>query len=82
MIISAGQWTPQAQDLYDLLILIFSDGSGRGLADLDALQKNSGLSDTEWEDLLQYTIQACRMRSRGINIITKIDDCSLFIIRF
>jgi len=54
-----GQWTPQAKDLYDLLILTFSDASGRCLADLDFLQKNSGLSATEWEDLLQYTVQVC-----------------------
>jgi len=54
-----GQWTPQAKDLYDLLILTFSDASGQRLADLDLLQKSSGLSATEWEDLLQYTVQAC-----------------------
>lgn len=50
-----GQWTPQAQSLYDLLILTFSkDGK---LGDLPGLQQKSGLSDDEWEDLLQYTIQ-------------------------
>ncbi|KAF8902149.1 peptidase family M49-domain-containing protein [Gymnopilus junonius] len=52
----AGQWTPQALDLYDLLILIFSSEQG-GLADVDTLQKTSGLTPTEWEDLLQYTSQ-------------------------
>lgn len=42
-------------DLYDLLILTFSkDGK---LADLAALQKTAGLTDAEWEDLLQYTVQ-------------------------
>ncbi|KAH9484285.1 Dipeptidyl peptidase 3 [Psilocybe cubensis] len=51
-----GQWTPQAQDLYDLLITIFSGENG-SLANVDALQKKSGLSTTEWEDLLQYTSQ-------------------------
>ncbi|KAF8910937.1 aflatoxin-detoxifizyme [Gymnopilus junonius] len=51
-----GQWTPQALDLYDLLILIFSSEQG-GLADVDTLQKTSGLTPTEWEDLLQYTSQ-------------------------
>jgi dipeptidyl-peptidase-3 len=61
---SAGQWTPQAQDLYDLLVLMFIDDSGQGLADLDALQKSSGLSATEWGDLLQYTIQACWIYKR------------------
>lgn len=59
LIIFLGQWTAQAKDLYDLLILTFSDASGRRLADLDFLQKNSGLSATEWEDLLQYTVQVC-----------------------
>ncbi|KIY70973.1 aflatoxin-detoxifizyme [Cylindrobasidium torrendii FP15055 ss-10] len=49
------QWTPQAIDLYDLLILTFSkDGK---LSDLEALQKTAGLTDAEWEDLLQYTVQ-------------------------
>jgi hypothetical protein len=52
-----GQWTPQAQELYDLLILTFSDGKG-GLADLDVLQTSAGLTSSEWEDLLQYTTQA------------------------
>ncbi|KAF8201843.1 aflatoxin-detoxifizyme [Pholiota molesta] len=51
-----GQWTPQAQELYDLLILTFSDGKG-GLADLDVLQTSAGLTSSEWEDLLQYTTQ-------------------------
>ncbi|KAI0722500.1 aflatoxin-detoxifizyme [Earliella scabrosa] len=50
-----GQWTPQAQKLYDLLILTFSE-NGK-LADLEALQQKSGLSADEWEDLLQYTSQ-------------------------
>ncbi|KZP31688.1 aflatoxin-detoxifizyme [Athelia psychrophila] len=50
-----GQWTPQAQNLYDLLILTFSD-HGKPV-DLAALQKKAGLTDEEWEDLLQYTTQ-------------------------
>jgi dipeptidyl-peptidase III len=45
----------QAQQLYDLLILIFND-SGK-LADLDALKNKSGISDQAWSDLLQYTSQ-------------------------
>ncbi|KAI0093655.1 aflatoxin-detoxifizyme [Irpex rosettiformis] len=50
-----GQWTPQAQSLYDLLILTFSkDGK---LADLSKLKSESGVSDKEWFDLLQYTAQ-------------------------
>ncbi|KAF4615358.1 hypothetical protein D9613_003051 [Agrocybe pediades] len=51
-----GQWTAQAQDLYDLLILTFSDGKD-SLADLAGLQKASELNATEWEDLLQYASQ-------------------------
>ncbi|KAJ7109371.1 aflatoxin-detoxifizyme [Mycena epipterygia] len=50
------QWTPQATDLYDLLILTFSSTDGK-LADLQALQQKSGLSTTEFADLLQYTSQ-------------------------
>ncbi|KAJ7155971.1 aflatoxin-detoxifizyme [Mycena crocata] len=50
------QWTPQATDLYDLLILTFSSGDGK-LADLQALQQKAGLSTVEFEGLLQYTSQ-------------------------
>ncbi|KAH9899428.1 aflatoxin-detoxifizyme [Cubamyces lactineus] len=50
-----GQWTPQAQKLYDLLILTFSE-NGK-LADLEALQQRSGIPAEDWEDLLQYTGQ-------------------------
>ncbi|KAI0934329.1 hypothetical protein AcV5_006205 [Taiwanofungus camphoratus] len=50
-----GQWTPQAQKLYDLLILTFSD-RGR-LADLEGLKQRSALTPEEWEDLMQYTSQ-------------------------
>ncbi|KAF9792408.1 aflatoxin-detoxifizyme [Thelephora terrestris] len=50
-----GQWTEQAQTLYDLIILIFSE-NGK-LTNLDALKKKSGVSDGEWEDLLQYSSQ-------------------------
>lgn len=50
-----GQWTPQAQSLYDLLILTFSkDGK---LGDLEALKRESGVSDEDWTNLLQYTAQ-------------------------
>ncbi|GLB34963.1 putative aflatoxin-detoxifizyme [Lyophyllum shimeji] len=51
-----GQWTPQATALYDLLILTFSTPNGT-IADLAALQQQAGLSDGEWEDVLQYTTQ-------------------------
>jgi len=50
-----GQWTEQAQTLYDLIIHIFSE-NGK-LANLEALKKKSGVSDEEWEDLLQYSSQ-------------------------
>ena len=53
-----GQWTSQARDLYDLLILTFTDVRG-AMADLTALQNSSKLSSTDWDDLLQYTIQVC-----------------------
>ena len=55
-----GQWTPQAEKLYDLLILTFSE-NGK-LADLDALRAKSSVSAEEWDDLLQYTSQVrlCR----------------------
>ncbi|KAJ8463391.1 hypothetical protein ONZ45_g17600 [Pleurotus djamor] len=51
-----GQWTPQAQDLYDLLILTFSNAESK-LADLSQLQSSSELSTEEWDALLQYVIQ-------------------------
>ncbi|EGO18571.1 hypothetical protein SERLADRAFT_353218 [Serpula lacrymans var. lacrymans S7.9] len=50
-----GQWTPQAQQLYDLLILTFSK-NGK-LVDLGELKKTSGLSSEEFEDVLQYASQ-------------------------
>ncbi|TBU39191.1 aflatoxin-detoxifizyme [Dichomitus squalens] len=50
-----GQWTPQAEKLYDLLILTFSE-NGK-LVDLEALQQKSGVSADEFDDLLQYTGQ-------------------------
>jgi len=42
-------------DLYDLLILIFSD-QGK-ICDMEGLKQKAGLSPDEWEDLTQYTIQ-------------------------
>jgi dipeptidyl-peptidase III len=49
------QWTPQAIDLYDLLILIFSDKSKTKISDIDTLR--GSLTEDEWSDLLQYTVQ-------------------------
>lgn len=54
-----GQWTPHATDLYNLLILIFSDGDKTKLGDLEALRTASNITAQDWEDLLQYTTQAC-----------------------
>ncbi|KAF9005642.1 aflatoxin-detoxifizyme [Cyathus striatus] len=51
-----GQWTPEARDLYDLLVLTFSD-TNNALADLDKLKAESGISEANWTDLLQYTTQ-------------------------
>lgn len=53
------QWTPQAKDLYDLLIITFSAESDGKISDLDALKKKSGVSEESWEGLLQYTTQVC-----------------------
>ncbi|KAJ7685164.1 aflatoxin-detoxifizyme [Mycena polygramma] len=50
------QWTEQATDLYDLLILTFSSSDGK-LADLQALQEKAGLATDEFEGLLQYASQ-------------------------
>lgn len=58
-----GQWTEQAHGLYDLIILVFSE-KGK-LANLEALKTRSGVSNEEWEDLLQYSsqvrVRACRL---------------------
>ncbi|KAL1762213.1 peptidase family M49-domain-containing protein [Schizophyllum commune] len=50
------QWTPQATDLYDLLLLTFSDASGN-LASFDQLRQTAGVSADDWEQAIQYTIQ-------------------------
>ncbi|KAJ7278369.1 aflatoxin-detoxifizyme [Mycena rebaudengoi] len=51
------QFTPEATDLYDLLIFMFSGTDGK-LADLKDLQQKAGLSTEEFEGLLQYSSQA------------------------
>jgi dipeptidyl-peptidase III len=54
------QWTPYACNLYDLLTTIFNDGKEpAGLVDLEPLKSNAGLTDEEWEAMLQYTAQVC-----------------------
>lgn len=50
-----GQWTPEATSLYDLLVLTFSE-NGK-LTDLEALKSKAGLSDEDFEAILQYTSQ-------------------------
>ncbi|KAI9509375.1 aflatoxin-detoxifizyme [Russula earlei] len=51
-----GQWTPFTEKLYDLLILTFSENGT--ITDLNALQGNSGLSQDEWDRLLEFASQA------------------------
>jgi len=68
-LMDSGQWTSQAKDLYDLLILTFSNDAN-GLADLTKLQTGAALSLTEWEDLLQYTSQVCSITlSRFLSVV-------------
>ncbi|KAG6849579.1 hypothetical protein H0H93_007282 [Arthromyces matolae] len=49
------QWTRQASELYDLLILTFSTPDGK-LADLLLLQQQSGVSDEAWNDVLSNLV--------------------------
>ena len=66
-----GQWTSQARDLYDLLILIFTDVRG-SLADLPTLQTSSKLSPADWDDLLQYTIQVCKSHKSLLQLVLRV----------
>ena len=52
-----GQWTPQAQKLFDLLILTFSDKGNP--VDLAALKQKSSVSDKDWQEILEYSSQVC-----------------------
>ncbi|KAG9013863.1 hypothetical protein FRB93_000244 [Tulasnella sp. JGI-2019a] len=52
-----GQWTPYAQRLYDLLILIFSKNDKKTIADLKTLQNKAGLNAEEWKDFTEYSAQ-------------------------
>jgi dipeptidyl-peptidase-3 len=50
-----GQWTPFTEKLYDLLILTFSeDGT---ITDINVLKEKSGLSDDEWDRVLEFASQ-------------------------
>jgi hypothetical protein len=51
-----GQQTPQAQELYNLLMSTFSSEQGK-LCNMEVLREHAGLSTDEWEDLMQYTTQ-------------------------
>jgi hypothetical protein len=51
------QWTPEAQTLYDFLILVFSTNDGKSLADLEALKSKSKSGNEEWVQLLEYVAQ-------------------------
>ncbi|KAG8746386.1 hypothetical protein FRC10_005097 [Ceratobasidium sp. 414] len=51
------QWTPEAQALYDLLILVFSAPNGKSLNDLAELKAKADLNDEEWTQLLEYVAQ-------------------------
>ncbi|KAH9966659.1 aflatoxin-detoxifizyme [Russula dissimulans] len=50
-----GQWTPFTEKLYDFLILTFSENGA--ITDTDALKEKSGLSDDEWDRLLEFASQ-------------------------
>ena len=74
------QWTSQARDLYDLLILIFTDAQG-ALADLPKLQNTSKLPSADWDDLLQYTVQVF-LEEPWISIQVLLKMYRVCIIRF
>ncbi|KAI0006024.1 aflatoxin-detoxifizyme [Russula compacta] len=51
-----GQWTPFTEKLFDLLILTFSENGT--ITNLSALKKKSGLSEDEWDRVLEFAGQA------------------------
>ncbi|KAH9981302.1 aflatoxin-detoxifizyme [Lactifluus volemus] len=50
-----GQWTPYTEKLYDLLILAFSENGT--LTNMNALKEKSGLSQDEWDRVLEFASQ-------------------------
>jgi dipeptidyl-peptidase-3 len=50
-----GQWTPFTERLYDLLILTFSENGT--IANVNALREKSGLSEDEWDYVLEFASQ-------------------------
>jgi len=55
-----GQWTPFTEKLYDLLILTFSENGT--ITDINALKERSGLSDEEWDRVLEFASQVIAHR--------------------
>lgn len=51
-----GQWTPQAMDLYDLFLLVFSNPD-RSPVDFEKLKTDSGVSDEQWKQATTYVAQ-------------------------
>lgn len=51
-----GQWSPHAQDLFKLILLVFSSEKGK-FADLNEIKKQSGVSDEAWLWALEYSAQ-------------------------
>jgi len=51
-----GQWTPYTEKLYDFLTLTFSENGT--IADTNALKAKSGLTDDEWDRLLEFASQS------------------------
>lgn len=51
-----GQWSPHAQDLFKLILLVFSSEKGK-FADINGIKKQSGVSDEAWLWALEYSAQ-------------------------
>lgn len=51
-----GQWSPHAQDLFKLILLVFSSEKGK-FAELNEIKKQSGVSDEAWLWALEYSAQ-------------------------
>jgi dipeptidyl-peptidase III len=56
-----GQWTPFTEKLYDLLILTFSENGT--ITDINTLKEKSGLSDDEWDRVLEFASQVIALSS-------------------
>jgi dipeptidyl-peptidase-3 len=56
-----GQWTPFTEKLYDLLILTFSENGT--ITDINTLKEKSGLSDDEWDRVLEFASQVIVLSS-------------------